>query len=325
MILSRGHFQHLAVGVAALLSLQHPANAQGYPQRPVTIVVPFAAGSSPDAVARVLSPRLSELLGQQIVIENLGGAGGMIGAARIAKAPPDGYHLLFGGAGPNAVSQILSKKPQFDSRTDFAPVALIAEAPLVLVARKDLPADTLQQFLDYVKTNGHSARYGSAGAINRLSCAMLTAGLGVRVTHVPYRGGAQATQDLIVGRIDYTCPLAAVAVPQIRSGRAKAIAVLSKHRLPMLPNLATAHEQGLLNFDSSSWFAFFLPKGTPPDVVRKVHDATIATINTAGVQEQLARMGAFVVAPERRSPEYIKTFVESEIAKWTAPARAIGL
>jgi len=325
MIFSRGYFSQLAIGIAAMLSLPYFANAQGYPERPVTMVVPFAAGSSPDAVARVLSPRLSELLGQQIVVENVGGAGGMIGAARIAKAPPDGYHLLLGGAGPNAVSQILSKNPQFDSRTDFAPVALIAEAPLVLVVRKDLPADTLQQLLAYVKKDERNVKYGSAGAINRLSCAMLTAGLGVRVTHVPYRGGAQATQDLIAGRIDYTCPLAAVATPQIRSGRAKAIAVLSKHRLPLLPDLATAHEQGLVNFDASSWFAFFLPKGTPSAIVRKLHDATIASINTASVKEQLARIGVFVVAPERRSPEYLKTFVESEIAKWSAPARALGL
>jgi tripartite-type tricarboxylate transporter receptor subunit TctC len=195
----------------------------------------------------------------------------------------------------------------------------------VLITRKDLPADTLQQFLDYVKTNERSMQYGSAGAINRLTCAMLTTALGVKITHIAYRGGGQALQDLIAGRVDYECPLAAVAIPHTQSGRVKAIAVLTKNRLPSLPDLATAHEQGLLNFDSSSWFALFLPKGAQSEIVRKLHDVTIATMNTADVQERLKRMGSFLVAPERRSPEYLQAFVESEISKWAAPIRAIGL
>ena len=209
------HTLHWAVATAILLCPPHFANAQSYPVRPVTLVVPFAAGSSPDAVARILAPPLSELLGQQVIVENVGGAGGMIGAARIANAPPDGYHLLLGGAGPNAVSQTLFKKPLFNARADLAAVALLAEAPLVLVARKDFPADTLEQFLGYVKANQRTVQYGSAGAINRLTCALLIGASGDKITHVAYRGGGQASQDLIAGRIDYTCPLAAVAIPQI--------------------------------------------------------------------------------------------------------------
>jgi tripartite-type tricarboxylate transporter receptor subunit TctC len=324
MMLFRRYLRCWTIGAAALLTLPRTGSALDYPARPVTLVVPFAAGSSPDAVARTLSPRLTELLGQQIVIENVGGAGGMIGAARVARAQADGYQILLGGAGPNAVSQALFKNPLFNS-TDLAPVALLAEAPLVLVARKEIPADTLEQFLGYVKANQRSVQYGSAGAINHLTCALLTAGYEDRTTHVSYRGGGQAMQDLIAGRIDYLCPLATVAVPHIRSGQIKAVAVLTKHRSPILPDLASAHEQGLTNFDASSWFALFLPRGAPPEITKGLREAAIATISTAAVKDRLNQMGVFVVPPERRSPEYLQNFVESEILKWARPIQANGL
>lgn len=303
------------------------ATAQDWPTRPLTMVVPFAAGSGIDVLGRVLAPRLSETLGQQVVIENVGGAGGMTGASRVAKAAPDGYQFVLGNIGTHAQNQSLYQKPLYNAATDFAPVVLIADTPLVLIARNDLPAGNLQEFIAYAKINAAKMQYGSAGAgsAGHLGCLLLNAAIGVNITHVPYRGGAPAMQDLIAGRIDYQCLLAALAIPQIESKTVKAIAILTRNRSAILPSLASAHEQGLTNFETSTWNAVFLPRGTPSAVVQKLHDATVATMNTPAVQERLKQIGAELVAPERRSPTYLQKFVESEIEKWAAPIKAANI
>jgi tripartite-type tricarboxylate transporter receptor subunit TctC len=213
------------------------ATAQNWPTRPVTMVVPFAAGSASDTVGRILGARLSEVLGQQVIIENVSGAGGMTGVARVAKAPPDGYQFVLGGLDTFAQSQSLYKKPLYNALADFAPVLLMVEQPLVLVTRKDLPPVTLQEFIAYTKANQAKMQYGSAGvgSGSHLACAQLNAAIGVSTVHVPYRGSPPAMQDLIAGRIDYFCALAAAATPLLASDSIRAIAIMTRDRSP-LPN-----------------------------------------------------------------------------------------
>jgi tripartite-type tricarboxylate transporter receptor subunit TctC len=320
-------FRILAIALAAGLVCVAPAVAQEWPSRPVTLVVPFAPGGPIDTIGRILASRLAELLGQQVIVENVGGAGGMTGTARVAKATPDGYQVVLGNVGTHAGNQTLYRHPLYNAATDFAPVILVVELPLVLVARKDLPPDDLPGFLAYAKANQVTMQFGSggAGSATHLACALLNAAAGIGVTHVPYRGGAPAMQDLIAGRIDYLCVDTPVALPQIESKTVKPIAVLTRGRSPSLPALASAHEQGLADFAATNWAALFLPKDTPAPIIAKLHDATVAAMETPSVQAQMKKVGADLVAPDRRSPAYLQRFVETEIEKWAGPIKASGL
>jgi tripartite-type tricarboxylate transporter receptor subunit TctC len=303
------------------------AQAQNFPTRPLIMVVPLAAGGTADVVARILAAGLSQVLGQQVIIENISGAGGMTGAHRVAKAQPDGYVFVLGTSGTHALNQTIYRKPLYNAATDFEPVALITEQPIVLVARKDLPANNLQEFIAYTKVNQAKMQYGSTapGSGVHLACALLNMAIGVNVTHIPYRGGGPAMQDLIAGRIDYQCAVNTIAMPQIESHTIKAIATLTRNRSPSLPALASAHEQGLTNFEASVWYALFLPKGTPAAIIRKLNDATVAAMEMPSVQARMKAIGADLVAPERRSPEYLQKFVESEIEKWAVLIKAAGV
>jgi tripartite-type tricarboxylate transporter receptor subunit TctC len=317
----------VAAVAAGLLATAGAAHAQEWPTRPVTLVVTFAAGSGDDLVARSIAPRLSELLGQQVVIENVGGAGGMTGTSRVAKAAPDGYQIVLGGTGTFAANQTLYKQPLYNAVTDFKPVVLIAEQPMVLIARKELPVDNLKDFIAYAKANQAKMQFGSGGpgSATHLACVLLNSTIGVNITHVPYRSAALAFQDVIGGRLDYVCPITGTAISIIESKQVRALAILSKNRTPILPNLATAHEQGLANFDAYIWNGMFLPKDTPDAIAKKLHDVTVEAMNTPAIQERIKEIGGSVVAPERRSPEYLKRFVEEEIAKWAAPIKASGI
>jgi tripartite-type tricarboxylate transporter receptor subunit TctC len=317
----------VAAVAAGLLATAGAVHAQEWPTRPVTLVVTFAAGSGDDLVARSIAPRLSELLGQQVVIENVGGAGGMTGTSRVAKAAPDGYQIVLGGTGTFAANQTLYKQPLYNAITDFKPVVLIAEQPMVLIARKELPVDNLKEFIAYAKANQAKMQFGSGGpgSATHLACVLLNSTIGVNVTHVPYRSAALAFQDVIGGRLDYVCPITGTAISVIESKQVKALAILSKNRTPILPNLATADEQGLANFDAYIWNGLFLPKDTPDAIAKKLHDVTVETMNTPAIQDRIKEIGGSVVAPERRSPEYLKRFVEDEIAKWAAPIKASGI
>ena len=299
--------------------------AESWPTRPLTMVVPFAAGGGTDVLGRIVGRRLSEVLGQQVIIENVGGAGGMVGSARVAKAAPDGYQFVLGSRA-DAINQTLYKNPLYNFATDLAPVVLIADQPTLLVARNDLPVGNLAQFIAYARANQATMQMASAGAgsTGHLDCMLLNTVIGINVTHVPYRGGGPAMQDLIAGRIDYICTLSATARQQIEGKLIKAIAILSRDRSAMLPGLASAREQGL-DFEASTWFGFFLPKGSPEPIIQKLNAAPVAAIDTPSVQEQLKDVGAVAVAPERRSPGYLHKFVLSEIAKNAAPIKAAGL
>ena len=313
--------------LAAVVSCMGHAQAQEWPIRPVTMVVPFAAGGPGDVLGRILAPRLSELLGQPVIVENVGGGGGSIGSSRVAKAAPDGYQFVYGNVGTHAQYQLLYKKPLYDAASNFAPVALITETSSVLIVRKDLPVSDLPEFIAYSKANQTKMQYGSggAGSPQHLTCELFNAAIGVNIIHVPYRGGGQAMQDLIAGLVDYLCPTTPIAIAQIEAKLVKGIALLGRDRSPTLPALASAHEQGLTDFETGSWSAFFLPRATPPAIVRKLHGATVAAMNTPSVQQRLQELGATVVAPERRSPEYLQKFVESEITRWTTVIKASGV
>jgi tripartite-type tricarboxylate transporter receptor subunit TctC len=316
-----------AASALGLLADSDSASAQGWPSRPMTMVVPFAAGGGADTMGRILAARLSEILGQQVIVENVGGAGGMTGAYRIVKAAPDGYQFVLGTNGTHAQNQSLYKNPLYNAATDFAPVALIGEQPIALMTRKDLPADNLQQFIAYAKANQAGMKYGSAGAGSavQLSCVLLNSANGLTVTHVPYRGSAPAMQDLIAGRIDYQCANLAPALGQIEDHQVKAIAALGRHRSALMPALPTADEQGLAGFDAVLWYGIFLPKGTPAEIVQKLNAAVIATLDTPSLQERLKQIGAELAAPDQRSSEYLGKLVESEIVKWAGPIKASGV
>jgi tripartite-type tricarboxylate transporter receptor subunit TctC len=278
-------------------------------------------------MARILSPRLSELLGQQVVVENVGGAGGMNGSARVARAAPDGNQFVLGHSGTHAISQTLYKHPIYDAMRDFAPVGLVAELPIVLIARSSLPVANLREFITYAKANQAKMQYGSpgVGSTVQLACALLNAAIGIEVMHIPYRGGGPAMQDLIAGQIDYQCVTTAVAAPQIEGQLVKPIAILTRDRSSILPGLASAHEQGLTDFEVVSWNALFLPKSTPAAIVRRLNEATAATLATPSVQARLHDIGATIVARERQSPEYLQKFVVREVEKFAAAIRAGGL
>ena len=313
--------------VAALLAATAPVAAQDWPAHRITLVVPFSAGGSSDVIARIAADGISNNLHQPVIVENVAGVGGLLGGARVAKAAPDGYEFLIGNVGSIAQSQWLYKQPLYNSVKDFAPVGLLTDESLVVIVRPDFPADNLQQFIAYTKANQGKLHFSSSGAggSNHLACMLLNAAIGIEVTHVPYRNVVQGMQDVMAGRVDYDCLSLPLALPQIAAKSVKPIAVLSKNRSPVLPELQTAAEQGLTNFDAPSWYALFLPAATPPAIVQKLNQATAATLDVPAVQERLKQIGGDVTAPDRRSPEYLAQFLAAEIKRWEAPIKASGV
>jgi len=317
----------VALASLSLLSVAAPCRAQNFPNRPMTMVVPFAAGGAVDVLGRALAARAGEILGQQIVIENVGGAGGMTGANRVAKAAPDGYQFVLGSVGTHAQNQWLYKHPAYNVVKDFEPVILVGSTPLLLVTRKDFPADNLMQFIAYGKAHPGELKFGSAGAGSaiHLGCVLFNAAAGITAAHIPYRGGAPAMQDLIAGRIDYSCNIITSAFPQVRDRVIKSPANLAAKRAPLLPDLATAREQGMTGFDAGSWNAVFLPKGTPEPIVYKLNAAFSEAMDSPETRKRLLALGIDIADNDRRSPAYAGKFVESEIAKYEAPIKAAGL
>lgn len=311
---------------AALLALPHAALAQDYPNRPVSMVVAAAAGGPIDVFTRIMAERMSPILGQRVIVENVGGGGGTLGGQRVAKAEPDGYTTLLGTVATHANPQLYSDKPLYDPLNDFTPVALIAEIPLVVIVRNDFPANTFQEFMTYAKANPGKLNYGSAGvgSASHLGCVMLDQAMGTNAQHVPYRGTGPAMQDLIGGRIDFLCDIAVTAVPAIKGGTVKGLATLAGRRMAMLPDLPTAAESGLPSLRAYTWTALFLPKGAPQAIAAKLNGVTVEAMNGPGLREQLNDLAATLVTPERRTPAYLAGFVKSEWDKWGAAIRAGG-
>jgi tripartite-type tricarboxylate transporter receptor subunit TctC len=308
-----------------LAAAQGPASAQDWPSRPLTLVVPWAAGGGTDVMGRIMARRMSELLGQQVIVENVAGAGGMIGSTHVAKAAPDGYTLVFGSRS-DAINMTLYKQRTYSLRDDLAPVVLVADQPTILVARKDLPVDGLKDFIAYVRHNQTGIRLGSAGigATGFVDCAIFNGMIGVNLQAIPYRGSGPAMADLIRGQFDYFCTISGSAAGPLQNNLIKGIAAFRHQRLPSLPNLPTAYEQGM-DFDASTWFGFLVPRATPAAIVKKLHDASVAAMDTPSVQEQLATNGTYVVAPEMRSTEYFQSMIVPEIEKNAAPLIAAGM
>src|SRR3954471_22792216 len=320
-------------GISALLTAAlsivcaAQASAETWPTRPVTMVVPFAAGSSSDVAGRVLAVGMSEALGQQVVIENIGGGGGMTGTAKVAKATPDGYQFVFASVDSMAIVPTMHKRPLYNSVTDFTAVGLAVEQPIVLITRKDLPVNSMAEFVAYAKSNHKQMQFGSSGvgSGSHFSCAKLNAALGVEPTHVPYRGSGLAMQDLVAGRIDYFCALGAAAMGPLEAGNAKAMALLTSERSPLFPKLQTSKEQGLRGIDTYFWTAFFFPKSTPDAIVQKPYDATTQALKSPATVERLKNAGVAPIAPELRTPAYLKTFIASEVDNWAATIKASGV
>ena len=248
-----------------------------------------------------MAASLSEQLGQQVIVENVGGGGGMTGAARVAKAPPDGSQFVLGNVGTHAVSQSLSENPPYRVAADFAPVALFADLSLVLVTRKDLPANNLQEFIAYAKANQDKMQFASAsaGSATHLGCALLNAAIGVNVTHIPYRGGGPAMQDMVAGRIDYICidtPAVDLADRELARSRRWRSSSQRPHGEPA--ELPTAQEQGLANFEAANWAAFFMPKGTPAPIVARLQSASAAAVGSEAVVKRMKEIGVDPVAPD---------------------------
>jgi tripartite-type tricarboxylate transporter receptor subunit TctC len=309
--------------LAALLS----ARADEWPSRAITLIVPFAAGGGVDVSARIQAQRMSELLGQPIVVENMGAAAGMAGGLRVARADPDGYTMLIGNSGTQAYNQSLYKKPLYNSVTDFTPVGLVSESPRILIARKGLPANNLREFVAYTKANQNTMQFGSAGVGSgtHLPCVLLNMAMGVDVTHVPYRGEGPVQQDLIGERIDYMCSTIQTGAVLAKQNEVKGIAVMSPHRVKIMPDLATTGEQGLPDVEASVWNAFFLPPGAPAPIVAKLNKVMSETLDDLAVRERLEQLGLEIAEPERRTPEYLAKFVPEEVARWGKVVHAAGI
>jgi tripartite-type tricarboxylate transporter receptor subunit TctC len=318
----------LFAALAVLPTVIAPAQAQNWPTRPVTMIVPFAAGGPIDTVARIMSPGLNQELGQQMVVEDIGGAGGMTGDSRLARSDPDGYTFGFGNQATHIFSQYIYKKPLYDPFKDFAPIGLVVSNSKVLVVRKDLPVNNLKEFIEYARKNQDKMQYGSAGggSATQIACVLLNNKIGApRVTHVPYRGTNLAMQDLVAGRIDYLCDITSTAQPHVQSGQIKAIAVLAKSRSEAMPKVPTALEEGLADVDSDGWNAFFAPKNTPKPIIDKINAATSKTLDDPAVVKRLSGLGLAVPPKNERSPEFLTQLVKDEMVKWAPVMKAAGV
>jgi tripartite-type tricarboxylate transporter receptor subunit TctC len=315
----------LFAALAALLTAAS-AQAQPYPSRAIAVIVPFPAGGPSDVVARIVTEQMGRLLGQTLVIENVGGAGGTIGSARVAAAPPDGYTLLAGSMGSHVSAPVLTPSVKYDPLRDFEPIGFTAHAPAVIVARKDFPAKDLREFVAYLKQNGQAVNqaHGGIGASSHMACLMFAAGTGVKPTSVAYRGTAPAMNDLMGGHVDYLCEQAVSVTSAIASGAITAYAVSSSQRLAILPDVPTAKELGI-DYAMDIWAGIFAPKGTPQEIIDKLAEALDKSLDDPSVQKRLADLGGAIPAKDERSPAKFEAFVKAEIARWSPILKAANV
>jgi tripartite-type tricarboxylate transporter receptor subunit TctC len=308
----------VVAATAAFIALTGTMSAQDWPSRPITMIIPFAPGGGVDASGRIQAQRMGELLGQTIVVENVGAAAGTVGSLRVARATPDGYTFLMGNSGTHAYSQGLRKTPPYNSVTDFAPIGLVTESPRILLARKDLPVNNMQEFVKYVKANQDKMQFGSAGVGSgtHLPCELLNATIGAKVTHVPFKGAGPVMQELIAGRIDYFCDTIQTGAAQAKAGSVKGLAVMSPRRVPIIAELATTGEQGLAGVEATVWNGFFFPKGTPDAIVRRVNKAMNTMIEDPAMRKRLEELGLEILPADQRTPEYLAKYLAEDVARW---------
>lgn len=307
-----------ALLAAVIIGTASAATAQAYPTRPVTLIVPFAPGAAADSTARIVAEGMRQSLGQAVVVENVPGAGGTIGTTRAKRATPDGYTIVFGHVGTQAAAVSLYPALGYDPRTDFEPLGLVASAPIILYARKDLPASNLREFIAQARARGSSlnAAHNGAGSIPHLSCAMLASIGGFKPTYIPYRGTGPAMNDMIGGNVDYSCDILTSVSSQVASGALKGIAVAGPARSSALPAVETAVEAGFPEFQVTAWIGFFAPKGTPSQALAALRAAVAAALDDPGTRARLIDLGSDIPSAEERRPDSLARLVASEIARW---------
>jgi tripartite-type tricarboxylate transporter receptor subunit TctC len=312
----------LALGLAAA-----PAQAQDYPTRPITVIVPFAAGGPTDVIARIVADNMSKTLGQSIVIENVVGAGGTTGVTRARRANADGYTIVMGHMGTHAAAPALYPKLQYDPAADFEPIGLAAGTPVLILAKKDFPAKDLKEFAAHVKKNEKTVNLAHAGvgSVSFTTCLLLNNILQVKPTSIPYQGTGPSMTALVSGQVDYMCDQIVNAVPQVKGGTIKAYAIGTDARNPALPDVPTAKEAGMPEFSASAWNALFAPKGTPKPAVDKLSDALSRALDDAGTRKRLLELGSDIPDGPRRGGNALSALVKSEIAKWTPVIKAAGV
>ena len=305
--------------LAALCAFAAPAQAQTFPTRSITMIVPFAAGGPTDVVARIVTAHMAQTLGQSIIIENVVGAGGTTATTRAARATNDGYTLITGHMGTHAAAVPLYPALAYHPEKDFEPVALLAGTPILILARKDFPPGDLKEFVAYVKANEAkvNAAHAGVGSVSHVSCQLLNSILGIRPTGVPFNGTGPAMNALVGGQVDFMCDQIVNAVPQINAGTIRAYAIATPERNPSLPNVPTTAEAGLPAFQAQAWNAIFAPKGTPAPVITTLNAAAAKALGDEGVRKRLLDLGSVIPGPAERTPEALASLVKNEIAKWT--------
>jgi len=314
----------LASVLVAFATTSPQARAQAYPARPITVIVPFAAGGPTDLVARVVADKMQGPLGQPIIIENVAGAGGSIAATRVARSAPDGYTLEVGNNGSNLLIGAMYPLP-VDIVADFAPVAEISVNPQIIVSKNAVPAKNLKELLAWLAANQNSVSIGIGGSVAEVSVVNFENMTGMKFQHVPYRGAAPAIQDLIAGNIDLMTDQLSNSLPQIKAGTVRAYALAAKTRSPAAPDIPTTDEAGLPGFYGSLWHGLWAPKGTPEDVIAKLDGALRQALADPAVQQRLAQVGQDVVLPDQQTPAALGAFQQAEKDKWYPIVKAAGL
>jgi tripartite-type tricarboxylate transporter receptor subunit TctC len=309
------------------ITLAGAARSQDYPTKPITMVVPFAAGGGTDVIARLVAEEMSTALGQRVIIENVPGAGGTIGVVRVARAATDGYTLLAGHTGTNAAAYSLYKTPKYDPRNDFEPIGLAASSPIVVIATKDLAASNAAEFATLAKAKGPELKFAHSGigSLAHLTCTLFNQLVGASPTQVTYRGNGPLTTDLMAGHVDYSCDQVTVTAPQISGGTAKGITIAGDKRSPIIPEVQTSAEAGLPKFDAMGWVALFAPKGTSPEIMKKLNQAYRKALESPKVQDRFRELGAFAPEPAKQSQAYLAEYVASEVEGWGRVIKASGV
>jgi tripartite-type tricarboxylate transporter receptor subunit TctC len=316
----------VAALAAALALSAMPAAAQTYPTRPVTIIVPFAAGGPTDIIARIVGEYFSRSLGQQFIVENIAGAGGTTGITRGAQARPDGYTIMMGHMGTHGAAPALYPNLKYDPTKDFEPIGLVAGTPILIVARKDFPAANLKEFIARLKDPAAKVKQAHAGvgSVSFTTCTLLTSQLGVKNIVVAYRGTGPALNDLVGGQVDYMCDQIVNLVEQIKGGAIKAYAIATAERSPALPDAPTSTEAGLPDYQVSAWNALFAPKGTPKEIVAKLNETLDKALDDDATRKRLLELGSVLPDKAGRSPEALADLVKREVARWTPILKAAG-
>ena len=311
----------------ALTALSAPASAQSFPSKQITIVVPFAAGGPSDAMARLIAQALTDKIGARVIVENVAGAGGTVGSARISRSDGDGHTLLFGNIGTHAANVGLYKSLPYNPQTDFEPVMLVASVPFVLATKKALDVTDFAAFRDLAVGKPGTLNYGSAGngSASHLACLLLDAAMGGKARHIPYRGVAPAMNDLVAGQIDFMCDQTVTMLPQIQGGTVRPLAVLSAARVAQLPQLPTVAEQGLPDVQVEAWNALFAPKGTPRAIVDQVFELLWQALATPAIRARFEELGAVIPSREAAGPDALRKHVASEVTKWTHTLKESGV